>query len=110
MGSIATEKVLALIRSDLLDAKLIMRNTINKDQTQVRFHQGYLLGKIQRIDAIQHKGTVYNLEVEDDHSYIANGHVVHNCVIALALAWQGVMSVNLPMYAQMTVKERTTPY
>ena len=27
----------------------------------------------------QYKGYVYNIEVEDDHSYIANGVAVHNC-------------------------------
>jgi len=31
-------------------------------------------------------GEVYNLEVKDDKSFIANGIVVHNCVSALALA------------------------
>ncbi len=29
--------------------------------------------------------TVYNLEVEGDHSYVANGFVVHNCLACLAL-------------------------
>lgn len=32
------------------------------------------------------EGTVYNLQVENDESFIAEGIVVHNCVIALALA------------------------
>lgn len=30
-----------------------------------------------------YKGLTYNLEVEDDNSYIANGIVVHNCVMSL---------------------------
>lgn len=30
-----------------------------------------------------YKGITYNLEVEDDNSYIANGIVVHNCVMTL---------------------------
>lgn len=29
--------------------------------------------------------TVYNLEVEEDHSYIANGFAVHNCAACIAL-------------------------
>lgn len=29
--------------------------------------------------------TVYNFEVEDDHTYVANGFVVHNCVACYAM-------------------------
>ena len=41
---------------------------------------------ISRVES-QSKGnvTVFNFEVEDDHSYVANGFVVHNCPICLAL-------------------------
>ena len=28
--------------------------------------------------------TVYNLEVEDDHTYVANGFIVHNCMSCIA--------------------------
>jgi len=31
-------------------------------------------------------GDVYNLQVKDDRSFIADGHIVHNCVMSLALA------------------------
>jgi hypothetical protein len=34
---------------------------------------------------VQGLTTVYNLEVEEDHSYVANGFVVHNCGSCLAL-------------------------
>lgn len=33
---------------------------------------------------------VYNLQVEDCEEYFANGVLVHNCVMALAIAWHGV--------------------
>jgi len=33
-----------------------------------------------------YKGLTYNLEVEDDNSYIANGIVVHNCVMTIVNA------------------------
>ncbi len=37
-----------------------------------------------RLDAIKrypdYAGSVYNLTVDDDHSYTVNGHVVHNCM------------------------------
>ena len=35
--------------------------------------------KIKAISKVPFDGTVYNLGVEDDESYIANGIVVHNC-------------------------------
>lgn len=35
--------------------------------------------KIKAIKKVPFEGTVYNLGVEDDESYIANGIVVHNC-------------------------------
>lgn len=34
---------------------------------------------IRSIEEQQFKGKVYNLEVEDDNSYVANGLAVHNC-------------------------------
>jgi len=39
----------------------------------------YVLTPIIKIEKRQYKGTVYNIEVENDHSYIANGIAVRNC-------------------------------
>lgn len=39
----------------------------------------------QSVTHIQNSITVYNLEVADDHSYVAEGFVVHNCEACLAL-------------------------
>ena len=39
--------------------------------------------KCRKAEKYNYKGTTYNLEVEDDNSYIANGIVVHNCVMTL---------------------------
>lgn len=36
-------------------------------------------------------GLVYNIEVEDEHTYIANGVVVHNCHHAAAASYKKVM-------------------
>ena len=35
--------------------------------------------KIKSIKRIPFEGTVYNLGVADDESYVANGIIVHNC-------------------------------
>jgi hypothetical protein len=38
---------------------------------------------IEKSEKYKYKGITYNLEVEDDNSYIANGIVVHNCVMTI---------------------------
>ena len=38
-----------------------------------------MLSKITKIRPSEHKGETFNLEIEEDNSYIANGVVVHNC-------------------------------
>ncbi len=37
--------------------------------------------KVENIEIETVKETVYNLEVEDDHSYVVNNIAVHNCYI-----------------------------
>jgi hypothetical protein len=39
----------------------------------------YYLTSINKISSSSFNGKVYNFEVEDDHSYCANGFAVHNC-------------------------------
>lgn len=40
---------------------------------------GYTLRLIKDITLNQYEGLVHNIEVEDDHSYIVNGVITHNC-------------------------------
>jgi intein/homing endonuclease len=42
-----------------------------------------LSSKIDIVEKYNYRGVTYNLEVEDDNSYIANGIVVHNCVMTI---------------------------
>ena len=42
-----------------------------------------LMMKVKDIQQEHYCGPVYNLEVENTHSYIANGVVVHNCIIGV---------------------------
>jgi len=46
---------------------------------KLRFLNGYHLQIIENLDTIAYAGPVYNFDVEDDHSYVANGVAVHNC-------------------------------
>ena len=55
------------------------RKRIAQCETRVRKFGNYLLFPISHIINNVGKDNVYNLEVEDDNSYVANGVVVHNC-------------------------------
>ena len=88
-GRPAARAILRHIPASLLAGKLVAATKEGKDQTQLRFADGRLLGAITAVTPVAHNGQVYNLEVDQDHSYVANGTAVHNCVIALALAWHG---------------------
>lgn len=56
----------------------------------------YILYRIDSIDQIQYQGYVYNIEVNEDNTYVANGVIVHNCFIidiednmeSIAEAWK----------------------
>jgi hypothetical protein len=72
--------------SRLLAGKLVGDGAYHCDQTSLRIENGMLSGKIQSVREVPHNGMVYNLEVEDDHSYVANGTTVHNCAMSLAIA------------------------
>lgn len=42
---------------------------------------GYTLRQISGVTKKNFSGEVFNLEVEEDHSYVANGIAVHNCFV-----------------------------
>jgi len=56
-------------------------NTV-KDETI--WHREYFLYRVTAKIFIAFDGPVYNLEVENTHTYIANGLVVHNCMAIVA--------------------------
>ena len=66
--------------SELLEIKNFLRTYSEKNNTS-RFKQDdkFFYQPVASINNIKFKGYVYNLEVEDDNSYIANGIAVHNC-------------------------------
>jgi intein/homing endonuclease len=55
---------------------------VTKRKNYVRFREleNYFLVPIRKIEFNNFRGKVYNLEVEKDHSYVANFLVVHNCM------------------------------
>lgn len=50
-----------------------------KGDTQIKRLGGLNLHKVRSVMLIPHEGEVFNLEVEDVHTYIADGVIVHNC-------------------------------
>lgn len=55
--------------------------TMKSSSTSVTFIDGAILTKIKDISVLDFDGPVYNFEVEDDHSFVAENHASHNCRI-----------------------------
>lgn len=53
--------------------------TKNQRDWTTKFYNGKLWYSIDNIKLIENKEKVYNLEVENNHTYTANGIIVHNC-------------------------------
>lgn len=82
--------ILNNIDEELLKSKNIrFPNNPSDNKTYQKFHQDYLIGKIRSIKKETFNDYVYNLEVEDDNSYIANGIIVHNCSMTIVNMTQG---------------------
>jgi hypothetical protein len=82
------EKQSLLDRFDsvLIGDKNVTRTTISenpKRHSRLKYKDEYLLGVVNKIEELPFNDLVYNLEVEDDNSYIANGNIVHNCVMTI---------------------------
>lgn len=63
----------------ILPEKVALLKSIKKRQNFGVFRSNYYLRSIQKITEVPYNDYVYNLEVEDDHSYVAQGVAVHNC-------------------------------
>jgi hypothetical protein len=80
------------------------------------FDENYYYAKVRSIEKIpQYMGEhVYNLEVEDDHSYIAETVAVHNCVgfsaaIGATLLYYA-LTQDLPSPAEVAAEKRNVEY
>ena len=58
-----------------------------KDGDRLKLLSNFEYGnKTVKINKTIYNGTVYNLQVKDDESFIADGIVVHNCLMSLGMA------------------------
>lgn len=53
-------------------------NRFSRDKGKWRFSQ-HMLTKVNDVSEVEYDGYVYNLEVENDHSYVVENILVHNC-------------------------------
>lgn len=56
-----------------------LRFNINPKKSFYYEKDNILWNKVRKIEEVKKLTTVYNLEVEEDNSYTANGIIVHNC-------------------------------
>lgn len=66
-------------------AKHVKYNDSKNYQPQGRIHNGYYVGRIKSIEEKPWNDLVYNLEVEEDNSYVVEGTAVHNCIMSAAI-------------------------
>jgi hypothetical protein len=74
-----------LIKHDAIDLLYKLRdigNTPKIKGERIKLHNNFVLGEISSVKAIKTEQNIklYNLEVEEDNSYTANGIIVHNCM------------------------------
>ncbi|NOZ82644.1 MAG: hypothetical protein GXN98_02330 [Euryarchaeota archaeon] len=64
-------------------AKAIGKNSFLERKTFPQYVKlgDYVLRRVDKIDKVEYSGIVYNLEVEEEHTYIAGGVAVHNCFV-----------------------------
>ena len=58
--------------------QITWKNDKNK-QDKAFYEDGYIWCPINGLEKEEYDGLVYNMEVENDNSYTANGIIVHNC-------------------------------
>lgn len=82
-----------------LDSMLKTEKRIkSRNRTCLNVNAG-TLKRIQRIDTKHYSGDVYNLEVENNQSYVANGIAVHNCITAMEYALGNTQMITSPIGA-----------
>ena len=54
-----------------------------QDEAPLSFEPPFSLEEIVEIEELDYDGYVYDIEVEDDHSFVANNIIAHNCICTL---------------------------
>lgn len=86
LSSIDAHKMKDMIPQSMWPDKRITKEQILSFHTSVKTNNGFLISKIKSIECIDYNDIVMNLEVEDDHSYVVENTIVHNCIESFWLA------------------------
>lgn len=71
---------------------------INKTHSYSFIYSNWLFSPIKKISEDNYNGYVYNLEIEDDNSYVANSLAVHNCGAGTGATLDAISSyLNVPI-------------
>ena len=68
-----------MLDTNLMTAKIVRKDMNIVDRNNVMWIDDYLSHRISQITPVENQ-TVYNMSVEEDESYVANGIAVHNCM------------------------------
>lgn len=71
-------KLAPMLGMELEDIRKTKRVNRSQSFSYSQIHHGWFVG-MHRLTYRPFKGMVYNLEVEEDHSYVVQGLAVHNC-------------------------------
>lgn len=76
------------VNAAISEAADLMDSIFGEIKSNERHNQNYYLEyaglkwvRISEIEVVDYKGIVYDIEVEEDHSFISAGVVVHNCYV-----------------------------
>lgn len=61
------------------DSYQVTWKNCDSKQDKAFYDDGYVWCPINKLERIEYRGLVYNMEVEDDNSYTVNNVIVHNC-------------------------------
>ena len=74
IGDLAEDEYIGFMTTDKVEVKKYNNGNIEIDKPM-----SFIPVKDLLIEKVPEKYTVYNMEVENDNSYVANGYIVHNC-------------------------------
>ena len=66
---------------DILSDDRVLNPVLKLASAKSSYVNEFTMYVVKNIEKANYKGTVYNYEVEDSHSYVANGIITHNCMM-----------------------------
>lgn len=61
------------------DTYTLVWHTDKRKQDRAFYEEGYIWFPLKSVERLNETDMVYNIQVDNDHSYTANGVIVHNC-------------------------------